>query len=216
MARRIDLRRGHMSGLRGQAPTTQMGIRGCCTGRGQEGDLAEAEVVALEGERLAAPEPFEDGERLVEHGRARAAIELVAAEPGALVRGRAEADGESEAASGEPVEGGGLPRDQPGTVPGEGRQHGAKADALGADGDRGEQHPGIGEVRRELARPERRRRACPRGRRHPSPPPPRRRRTGSGFRDRHRSRRWEGSHRSASRECTLAFSTTIAIDSASR
>ena len=58
--------------------------------------------------------------------------------------------GESEASPREPVEGGGLPRDQPGTVPGEGRQHGAQADALGADGDRGEQHPGVGKGRRGL------------------------------------------------------------------
>ena len=44
----------------------------------------------------------------------------------------------------------GLARDQPGTVPGEGREHRAKADTLGADGDRGKQHPGVGEGRRRF------------------------------------------------------------------
>ena len=114
MARRIDLRRGHMAGSRDQAPTTQMGIRGCCTGRGRNVTSRRLKLVALEGEGLAAPEPFEDGERLVEHGRAGAAVELVAAEPGALVGRGAQADGEGEAPSGEVVEGGGLARDQPG------------------------------------------------------------------------------------------------------
>ena len=168
-------------------------------------------MVALEGEWLAAPEAFEDGQGLGEHGRARAAVALVATEPGAFVRRRAEAHGKGEAATREPVEGGGLPRYQPGTAPCEGRQHRAKADALGADGDRGEQHPGVGKGRRGLAGGD------GVGRVPEEHPIPARLlgvdgelNQGGGVAAVADVRR--GSHRSASRECTPPFSHPLLVD----
>jgi hypothetical protein len=100
-------------------------------------------VTALEAEWRAAPQAFEDGERLVELLRSRAAIGRLADLRPATVIGRPEPDAEHEPAVRDVVERHRLARDLPRTPSRQGLDHRADPHALGRHGEGRHQHPRI-------------------------------------------------------------------------
>lgn len=111
-------------------------------GRGREVGGGDVVVLAVVGEGLAAPEAGEDVEAFIEELGAGLAVRgfAEAAEAGI---GRAETDGEGHASTGEDIECGGLAGELPRAHAGDGGDHRAEADALGAHGGGGEGDPGI-------------------------------------------------------------------------
>ena len=91
------------AGLRGQVPPTQIGMRGCWTGRGQQHRLFHLIMLAMKGERLAAPQPGQHLQPLVEHLRSIRAGRLLAKAANSS-GGSADADPQDQPPTGELIE----------------------------------------------------------------------------------------------------------------